>query len=171
MSKETPKPFALNGTNNPVVNNWMESRHDIYLDEFYFIGYADQRRVLKFHGIQAKDEAILDPKEAAEEYKEIIKQLREKFPNYFMIQDWIGLEQHKAKAVAELDPKENPNYIRITGRMLLEWAEQGFIPQFDDFFDDTRRLIMVPVQAYDHFHSFSYMLKNQGWYKNKKNRK
>jgi hypothetical protein len=168
MSKTEPKPFALNGTNNPVVHNWLESGRDIYLDEFYFIGYADQKRVLRSHGIKCSDKVIiLDPKEAAEEQQEILKQLTEKFPKYFNIYSWIGMEQYKARCIAELAPEENPNYIRITGRMLVTWANEGFIPQFDDYFEKTRRLLMVPVQAYDHYHESSYMLRNEGWYKNK----
>lgn len=167
MSKETPKPYAINGTNDPVVKNWMDSGRDIYLDEFYFISYSDQKRALKSHGIEYHIEPGMSKKDFEEEEKRIAKELKEKFPKYFDIMAWVGMEQYKAKAIAELSPAQNPNYIRITGRMLIEWAEQGFVPQFDEFFERTRKLIMVPLQAWEHFHRFSYMLRKKGWYRNK----
>lgn len=167
MSKEAPKPFALNGTENPVVNDWMGSGRAIYLDEFYFISYSDQKRALKYHGIEYSKTGTLSKEDAEKERKEIGQKLKEKFPEYFNIMSWVGMEQYKAKQIAELSPAQNPNYIKITGRMLIEWAEQGFVPQFDDFFDRTRKLIMVPIEAWEHFHKFSYMLRKKGWYKNK----
>jgi hypothetical protein len=167
MSKETPKPFALNGTNNPVVKNWMGSGHDIYLDEFYFISYADQEKLIESHGISISDVKTLSKEEYLEAKKEIAKQLKEKFPEYFTIVSWVGVDQIKAREIAKLDPAKNPNYIRIIGRMLLEWAEEGFVPQFDTYFDKTRRLLMVPVQAWEHFHEWSYMLRKQGGWRNK----
>ena len=153
MNREIPKPFALQGTNNPVVKKWMGSKHDIYLDEFYFISYADQERVIKSHGISITGIKTLSREGYDLAKKEIDKQLRERFPEYFEIVSWsAGLAQYKEKEIARLHPSQNPNYIKITGRMLLEWAEDGFVPQFDSYFEKTRRLLMVPVQAWDHFH-------------------
>lgn len=166
MSKVEPKPFSLNGSNNPVELDWMDSGRDLFLDEFYFISYADQKKALKFHGV-TYSKGILTPADALENHKEVHKQLGSKFPKYFEIINWVGMDSYKARCIAELAPEENPNYIKITGRMLMIWAEQGFVPQFDKYFEKTRKLIMIPIEAWEHFHEFSYMLKNKGWWKNK----
>ncbi len=167
MNKKTAKPFALQGTNNPFVKNWMGSAYTIYLDEFYFISYGDQERVIRSHDILISDIKTLNKEEYLKAKKEIDKQLRKKFPEYFEIVGWVGMEQYKAKEIAKLHPAQNPNYIKITGRMLLEWAEEGFVPQFDSYFERTRRLLMVPVQAWEHFQKWSFMLKGKAFWRNK----
>lgn len=94
----------------------------IGLDEFYFISYSDQKA-------------------------EISKADKEgKYAKYFQIQEWPETIL-KWKAIAELPPGYNPNWIKITGRMLIEWSERGYIPQFDKFFRLTHQLTMCPVSG------------------------
>lgn len=94
----------------------------IKLDEFYFISYSDQKQ-------------------------EITKADREgKYYKYFSIQAWPETTL-KWKAIAELPAEFNPNWIKITGRMLIEWSERGYIPQFDKFFRFTHQLTMIPASG------------------------
>lgn len=119
-----------------LIKNVFGSGYDIYLDEFYFISYPDQK----------------------EQMDEV--EFRKKYGKYLEIVNWPETAI-KFKALAELHPEENPQYIKITGRMIMEWCEKGFIPQFDKYFKKTRRLIMVPVEAWEFFNKKSYMLRNR----------
>lgn len=121
---------------NPVLKNFFNSGYDLYLDEFYYISYAEQR-------------------------KEMTKaEFQEKYKKYLHIQSWPETE-YKHKALAGLHAEENPRYIKITGRMLLEWMEKGFVPSFDKYFAKTRRLVMIPIAAWDHYSKFSFMLRGK----------
>lgn len=122
--------------NNKVLKNIFGSGHDLYLDEVYYISYADQR----------------------EEMTEA--EYRKKYSKYLDIVNWPETA-YKHKAIAELAPEENPQYIQITGRMIMKWCEEGFIPKFDKYFKQTRRLIMVPVEAIDFYNRESYILNNR----------
>ena len=119
-----------------VMRNAFGSGHDLYLDEFYYISYSDQKELL-----------------TQEEQKK-------RFGKYLSIMRWPD-SSLKYRSIAELHPEENPNYIKITGRMILEWAEKGYIPLFDTYFKKTHRLIMVPVEAWEHFNKLSIMLRKR----------
>lgn len=128
--------------NETVFKNWFNSGHDIYLDEFYYISYADQKfKIAEF-------------------------EKKNKYKKYFDIMKWPETEL-KYKTLAELHPDENPKYIKISGRMLLEWSEKGFIPQFDMYFEKTRRLVMIPLEGWEFFNENSYMLRNKAMIKEK----
>ena len=71
----------------------------------------------------------------------------------------------RAKMMVDLNykrPEKNPYIIRTRGRMLIEWGEIGFIPQFDQFFDHpefpSHRLIMCPVDGIDFWMEWSNIL-------------
>lgn len=121
---------------NPVLNNFFNSGYDLYLDEFYYISYSDQKEKL-----------------TEAEYKK-------KYEKYMHIQAWPETT-YKFRVLAELHPEETPMYIKITGRMILEWCSKGYVPQFDSHFKRTRRLLMVPIEAWDHFNKFSSMLRGK----------
>ena len=118
-----------------VIKNAFGTQFDIVLDEFYYISYSDQQQKLT---------------EA---------QYKEKYKKYLGIINWPETAM-KFRALAELHPEESPRYIKITGRMIMEWCEKGFVPQFDKYFNKTRRLVMIPIEAYDHFNKHSYMLRD-----------
>jgi hypothetical protein len=82
------------------------------------------------------------------------------YKRYLEISQWPDT-QLKHKEIAELHPEQNPNWIKITGRMLLEWGEMGYIPQFDKYFDKTRRLTMLPVDGMEFYFEFSKMLNKE----------
>lgn len=120
--------------NDKVLHNVFGSGHDLYLDEYYYISYPDQ--------LEAMSE----------------EEMKERFKRYFHIASWPD-SNLKFRAIAELAPEENPHYIKITGRMVMEWCERGYIPQFDQYFKQTRRLIMVPVEAWDFYTKYSKLLR------------
>lgn len=122
--------------NKPVIENFFHSGHDLYLDEFYYISYSDQK-------------------------EELTKaEFKKKYEKYLHMQVWPDAP-FKFRSLAELHPEENPMYIKITGRMIIEWCEKGYVPQFDKYFDKTRRLVMIPIEAWDHFNKFSSMLRRK----------
>lgn len=115
----------------------------IYLDETYFVYFRDRQREMT-----AKE---LEP--------------------YRRIQGYP--DRLRFKALAEMNPADNPNVTPMTGRQLLDEVRSGYIPQFDRFFDEdacaaeaaagrlkweapkpTRRLTLVPVQGLE------WLLKN-----------
>lgn len=120
-----------------VVRNVFGSGRDLYMDEWYYISYSDQKEKMS---------------EA---------QYRERYGKYLEIVRWPETNI-KFKTLAELHPEENPNYIKITGRMIMEWCEKGYVPQFDKYFEKTRRLVMVPVEAWEFFNRRSRMLRKRG---------
>lgn len=121
---------------NKVLTNFFDSGYDIYLDELYYISYSDQEQIVALGS----------------------EKFNKNYEKYLAIMSWPDT-QLKFKSVAELPPEQNPNFIKVTGRMLIEWVEKGFVPQFDKFFDKSRRLLMIPIEAYDHFNQYSKMLK------------
>ncbi len=120
----------------PVAKDVFGSGYDLHLDEFYYISYSDQKEVMT---------------EA---------QYQERYKKYLEVMKWPETKL-KFKTLAELHPEENPRYIKITGRMILEWCEKGYVPQFDKYFKTTRRLVLVPIEAWEHFHKYSTMLKRK----------
>lgn len=122
--------------NNPVVKNFFDSGHDLYLNELYYIAYSDQEFMVKLQGRKTQ------------------KEFNEKYSKYLQITTYPEGVM-KFKALAMLQPEDNPNFINITGRMIIDWTKEGFIPQFDYFFKKSRRLVMVPLEAYEYYEKYS----------------
>lgn len=122
--------------NIPVVKNFFESGYDLYLNEMYYIAFGDQKFMAELRGSLTE------------------KEFNDQYARYMLITQWPD-GNPKFKALAEIPPEENPNYIKITGRQIVNWAEQGFVPQFDSMFRDTRKLVMVPLEAYEYYEKYS----------------
>jgi hypothetical protein len=60
--------------------------------------------------------------------------------------------------LAKLPPEENPNITPMTGKQLIEFSAQGYIPIFDLRFQESRKLTLMPSQAIDFYleHSKTY---------------
>lgn len=121
---------------NPIVENFFESGNDLYLNEFYYIAFGDQKFMAEFRG------------ELTE------KEFNDRYARYMAITTWPE-NNVKFKALAEIHPEDNPNYIKITGRQIVNWTEQGFVPQFDHDFRNTRKLVMIPLEAYEYYARYS----------------
>jgi len=96
---------------------------------------------------------------------------KEQRAEYDKIMSWP--EKLRWRGLVEMNPELNPNVIKVTGRVIIQMCEeQGYIPQFDEFFDDTdilrwlqansriekskipkptRRLTLLPVEGYEWF--------------------
>lgn len=106
----------------------------IELDGYYFISYSDQKQELTN------------------------KQREAQYANYYNIKSWPETKL-KWIELEKLGPGKNPNWIRITGRVLIEWGEKGFVPQFDRFFAKSRKLLMIEVAGMAWFMENSKNLK------------
>ena len=109
----------------------------IFLDDTYLVYFSDQKR----------------------------KMTKEERAEYDRINSWP--DKLRMKYLAEMNPVDNPNVTPMTGRKLMEFAEQGYIPQFDMFFDEkacagyagsmatapkpTRRLTLIPAAGFEYF--------------------
>ena len=101
----------------------------IYLNEFYYVYFAEQM-------------AELD---------------KARYRKYLDIMQLPG--ELKYRALSALKPEENPTIIHIKGRMLIEWSERGFLPQFDKDFETTRKLVFCPVAGMEFWLERSFMLR------------
>jgi hypothetical protein len=105
----------------------------IHLDEKYLLYFADKKR-----DMTAKE---LEP--------------------YKRIKSWP--EKLMWKELMQADPRINPNVTEVTGRQLIDVAGLGgFIPNFDKYFDTTRRLTLVPAQGMEFFIKQRMLEKNRG---------
>lgn len=94
----------------------------IYLSEMYFVLYSDRKRELSKSQLAA----------------------------YKGIQDLP--DQLKFRKLIEFNgkmPDFNPNINPMTGRELIEEAERGYIPVFDQFFDKSHKVTLFPLDGFD----------------------
>lgn len=79
---------------------------------------------------------------------------------YKRIKSWP--EKLMWKELMQSDPRINPNVVEIEGRLLIDTAGLGgYIPNFDAYFDRTRRLTLVPAQGMEFFIQKRMLEKNK----------
>lgn len=123
---------------NPVEKNFFDSGFDIYLNEFYYIAYSDTKTLVDMKITKSMTEA----------------EFKQNYGRYMAITQWPDIDS-KYNAINELPPDQNPNYIKISGEMLILMTENGFVPQFDKNFLNSRKLIMIPIDAYEFYGQYS----------------
>ena len=98
----------------------------IHLDEDYYLYFSDVRR-----------EKLTDEQQAQQEEREKEYGFIRSLPEKLMY-----------RQLAEMDPRLNPKVTVLKGHELIAISSEGkYIPQFDAFFDKTRRLVLIPLDG------------------------
>lgn len=65
----------------------------------------------------------------------------------------------KYDMLVKLSPECNPNIDFLTGLKLIDRVEKGgYIPVFDQAFETTKKVTLMPAQAMDYFRQYSKKL-------------